>query len=332
MLFRSSQFHFVGRVDVLRYAAPGATVLLNSPYPLAETWTRLPRDWQEAVIAKGIRLMVIDATKVATASGMGRRTNTVLQTCFFALSGVLPRDEAIAQIKAAITKTYGRKGDEIVRMNHAAVDAALAGLHEVPVPAAIDADARVTAPPTYVGETDFVRRVTTRLLAGDGDLLPVSAFPVDGVFPSGTTRFEKRAIAHEIPIWDPSICIDCGKCAIVCPHAAIRMKVYPEAALAGAPAGFKEKEFKSKELAGHRLTIQVAPDDCTGCEVCVEVCPARSKTEVRRKALRMEPAAAHQERERRNFGFFLGLPETEDRKSTRLNSSHMSESRMPSSA
>ena len=220
-----SQFHFVGRVDVLRYAAPGATVLLNSPYPPTETWSRLPRDWQEAILAKGLRVMVIDATKVATASGMGRRTNTVLQTCFFALSGVLPRDEAIAEIKAAIAKTYGRKGDEIVRMNHAAVDAALAALHEVPVPAGVDVGARVTVPPTYAGESDFVRRVTARLLAGEGDLLPVSAMPVDGCWPTGTSRVEKRNLALEVPGWDPAVCIQCNKCVLVCPHAAIRAPI-----------------------------------------------------------------------------------------------------------
>lgn len=304
-----SQFHFVGRIDVLRYAAPGATVLLNSPYPPAETWTRLPRDWQEAVLAKGLRLMVIDATKVATASGMGRRTNTVLQTCFFALSGVLPREEAIAEIKAAITRTYGRKGDEIVRMNHAAVDAALAGFHEVPVPAGVDADARVTAPPTYAGETDFVRRVTARLLAGDGDLLPVSAMPVDGCWPTATSRVEKRNLALEVPGWDPAVCIQCNKCVLVCPHAAIRAKFCAPEDLTGAPDGFQSAPFRSAEHPGRHYTLQVAPEDCTGCSLCVQVCPAKDRANPRHKAIDMVPQPPRLERDRAAWDFFLRLPD-----------------------
>jgi pyruvate-ferredoxin/flavodoxin oxidoreductase len=304
-----SQFHFVGRVDLLRYAAPGATVLLNSPYAPAETWTRLPYEWQEEIIAKGLRLMVIDATKVATASGMGRRTNTVLQTCFFALSGVLPRDEAIAQIKAAITKTYGRKGDEIVRMNHAAVDAALAGLHEVPVPAGVDAGARVTLPPTYEGESDFVRRVTARLLAGEGDLLPVSAMPVDGCWPTATSRVEKRNIALEVPGWDPAVCIQCNKCVLVCPHAAIRAKFCAPEDLAGAPDGFLSAAFRSTEHPGQRYTLQVAPEDCTGCSLCVQVCPAKDRANPRHKAIDMVAQPPRLERDRAAWDFFLRLPD-----------------------
>ena len=304
-----SQFHFVGRVDVLRYAAPGATVLLNSPYLPAETWTHLPREWQEEIIAKGLRLMVIDATKVANASGVGRRTNTVLQTCFFALSGVLPRDEAIAEIKAAITKSYGRKGDEIVRLNHAAVDAALAGLHEVHVPAAVDAGARVTLPPTYAGESDFVRRVTARLLAGEGDLLPVSAMPVDGSWPTATSRVEKRNIALEVPGWDPSVCIQCNKCVLVCPHAAIRAKFCAPEDLAGAPDGFLSAAFRSAEHPGQRYTLQVAPEDCTGCSLCVQVCPAKDRANPRHKAIDMVPQPPRLERDRAAWAFFLRLPD-----------------------
>ncbi len=198
-----SQFSFVGRTNVLGYAAPGATVLLNSPYGAQATWQHLPREWQEQLIAKRLRLFVIDATKVAQASGMGRRTNTVLQTCFFALSGVLPQDEAIAQIKKAIAKTYGKKGEQIVQMNYAAVDAALAGLQEVRIPAVPDAESVATIPPAYAGAPQFVREVTARLLADQGDLMPVSAIPLDGCWPTGTTRFEKRNIALEIPVLGP---------------------------------------------------------------------------------------------------------------------------------
>ena len=304
-----SQFHFVGRVDVLRYAAPGATVLLNSPYAPEETWRRLPRDWQEAVITKGIRLMVIDATRVATDSGMGRRTNTVLQTCFFALSGVLPRDEAIAQIKAVISKTYGRKGEEIVRMNHAAVDAALAALHEVPVPAGVDAGACVTLPPAYGGESDFVRNVTARLLAGEGDLLPVSAMPVDGCWPTATSRVEKRNIALEVPGWDPAVCIQCNKCVMVCPHAAIRAKFCAPEELAGAPDGFLSAPFRSTDFPGRRYTLQVAPEDCTGCSLCVQVCPAKDRSNPRHKAIDMVPQPPRLERDRAAWDFFLSLPD-----------------------
>ena len=304
-----SQFRFVGRVDVLRYTAPGAIILLNSPYPPEETWNRLPRDWQEVMIAKGLRLMVIDATKVATASGMGRRTNTVLQTCFFALSGVLPRDEAIAEIKAAITKTYGRKGEDIVRMNHAAVDASLAGLQEVPLPATVEADAWVTPLPSYAVETDFVRNVTARLLAGEGDLLPVSAMPVDGCWPTATSRVEKRNIALEVPGWDPAVCIQCNKCVLVCPHAAIRAKFFAPEDLAGAPGGFLSAPFRSAERLGRRYTLQVAPEDCTGCSLCVQVCPAKDRANPRHKAIDMVPQPPRLERDRAAWDFFLRLPD-----------------------
>ncbi|MBI5771533.1 MAG: pyruvate:ferredoxin (flavodoxin) oxidoreductase [Verrucomicrobia bacterium] len=304
-----SQFSFVGRADVLKYAAPGATVLINSPFGPEETWKKLPRDWQSKLIAKKLRLYVIDATAVAQASGMGRRTNTVLQTCFFALSGVLPQDEAIKQIKKAIEKTYGRKGEQIVKMNYAAVDAALAGLHEVKLPAQEDTDAVATIPPTYPGAPEFVQKVTARLLAEEGDLMPVSAMPVDGCWPTGTARFEKRNIALEVPAWDASLCIQCNKCALVCPHAAIRAKFFPAGAVADAPKDFVSVPFRSNEFKDQRYTIQVAPEDCTGCTLCVQVCPAKDKTNPRHKALDMVAQPPRLATDKANWDFFTKLPD-----------------------
>ncbi len=304
-----SQFSFVGRTDVLRYAAPGATVLLNSPLGPEETWKKLPREWQTALIEKKLHLYVIDATHVAQASGMGRRTNTVLQTCFFALSGVLSQDEAIKHIKKAIDKTYGKKGEQIVKMNYAAVDAALAGMHEVKIPATAESDALATVPPAYIDAPTFVREVTARLLAEEGDLMPVSAIPLDGCWPTGTARFEKRNIALEIPSWDSSICIQCNKCVMVCPHAAIRAKFFAPDALRDAPAEFLSVPFRSTEFPGQRYTIQVAPEDCTGCSLCVQVCPAKDKTNPRHKAIDMVPQPPLLAKERTNWDFFLKLPD-----------------------
>ena len=304
-----SQFSFIGRTDVLKYASVGATVLLNSPYGPQETWERLPREWQQGLIEKKLRLYVIDATQVAQASGMGRRTNTVLQTCFFALSGVLSQEDAIKHIKKSIDKTYGKKGEQIVKMNYAAVDAALAGLNEVKVPAAVDAGSLATVPPAYSGAPDFVRQVTARLLAEEGDLMPVSAIPQDGCWPTGTARFEKRNIALEIPVWDAAICIQCNKCAMVCPHAAIRAKFYSPSALAGAPAEFLSTPFRSNEFPGQRYTIQVAPEDCTGCSICVQVCPAKDKSNPRHKAIDMAPQPPRLSSERLNWDFFMKLPD-----------------------
>ena len=304
-----SQFSFVGRSDVLGFAAPGATVLLNSPYSPEETWKKLPLEWQTTLIARKLRLYVIDATAVASASGMGRRTNTVLQTCFFALSGVLPKEEAIAQIKKAITKTYGKKGEQIVKMNFAAVDAALAGMAEVAIPAKPDTEAQASIPPSFAHAPEFVQKVTARLLADQGDLMPVSALPLDGCWPTGTARFEKRNIALEIPSWDPAICIQCNICALVCPHAAIRPKFYEPAALAGAPESFLSVPFRSTEIPGQRYTLQVAPEDCTGCSLCVQVCPAKDKTNPRHKAIDMVPQPPLLAAERANWDFFLGLPD-----------------------
>jgi pyruvate-ferredoxin/flavodoxin oxidoreductase len=304
-----SQFAFVGRTDVLKYAATGATILLNSPYAPQETWQKLPRDWRNALIAKKLRLFVIDATQVAQASGMGRRTNTVLQTCFFALSGVLPQADAIKQIKKAIEKTYGKKGEQIVKMNYAAVDAALAGLQEVAIPSEVESDAFATIPPSYSHAPEFVQKITARLLADEGDLMPVSAIPMDGCWPTGTARFEKRNIALEIPAWDASICIQCNKCVLVCPHAAIRAKFCDPSALEGAPSEFVSVPFRSNEFPGQRYVLQVAPEDCTGCSLCVQVCPAKDKTNPRHKAIDMVPQPPLLAVERTKWDFFLKLPD-----------------------
>ena len=305
------QFGLLERMAVLDVAAPGATVLLNAPYPAEEVWDHLPADVQEQVIAKGLEVWTIDAGRVARDVGLGSRINTVMQPCFFALSGVLDEAAAIALIKSSIEKAYGRRGRTVVERNHAAVDRSLAEMHRIAVPSAVTATRR-RPPVVSLAAPDFVRDVTARMLAGEGDLLPVSALPVDGTFPTGTSRWEKRGLAEAIPVWDPSLCIDCGKCAIVCPHAAIRMKAYPPEALAGAPDGFRDKPYSGKDLpAGTRLTIQVAPDDCTGCGICVDVCPARSKTEARHKSIDLLPAAEHRDAERVRYEHFLAIPEAD---------------------
>jgi pyruvate-ferredoxin/flavodoxin oxidoreductase len=302
------QFPFLEKMDVLEYARPGGVFLLNAPYGPAEVWDRLPREVQEQLIARRLKFHVIDALKVARDTGMGGRINTIMQTCFFAVSGVLPHEEAIAQIKKSIEKTYARKGEEVVRRNFAAVDHTLAHLFEVPVPD------RVTStfskrPDVPAEAPDFVKRVTAVMMAGKGDLLPVSAFPVDGTWPLGTTRWEKRRIADAVPVWDPKVCIQCNKCAFVCPHATIRAKVYEPAALADAPAMFQSTGYKAPEFAGWRYTIQVAPEDCTGCNLCVAVCPAKDKANPRHKAINMTPLADVLEAERHNYDFFLGIPD-----------------------
>jgi pyruvate-ferredoxin/flavodoxin oxidoreductase len=304
------QWVFIEKLDMLAYAQKGATFLVNSPFGPDEIWDQFPREVQEDIKAKGLKLYCIDATKVARETGMGRRTNTIMQTCFFAISGILPRDEAIDKIKQAIKKTYGMKGDEIVQLNYNAVDGTLANLHEVEVPAMITATK--TRPP-IVSENapDLVRRVTSVMISGKGDLLPVSAFPPDGTWPTATTRWEKRNIAIDIPVWDEGLCIQCNKCALVCPHAAIRAKVYPPAALNAAPATFKSTDYKAKDFEGQSYTIQVAPEDCTGCQLCVRVCPAKDKSNPKHKALDMAPQMALREPERENYEFFLGLPEVD---------------------
>ncbi len=301
-------FGFLERLDVLGRAAPGATFLLNSRHGPEAVWDALPQEVQQQILDRQLAFWVIDADRVAREVGMGNRINTVMQACFFALAGVLPREQAIRAIHGSIERDYGKRGPAVVERNRAAVDRALEALHRVEVPGAVTSKRRMR-PPVPADAPDFVQRVTARLMAGEGDLLPVSALPPDGTFPTGTARYEKRQIATEIPIWDPAICIDCGKCAAVCPHAAIRMKLYPPEALADAPGRFPTKAFRSRELPGLQLSIQVVPDDCTGCGVCVEVCPARSKEEVKHKAIDMRPAAEHWEQERANFAFFLDIPE-----------------------
>ena len=302
------QFNFLEKMDVLEKAQQGATFLLNSHYGPEEVWDHIPAGTQQQIISKGLQFYVVDGGKVAGEAGLAGRINTVLQTCFFALSGILPRDEAIDEIKKAIAKSYGKFGDSVLEKNYAAVDGALAALHKVEVPAAVTAKTNGhKLIPDYA--PDFVQRVTGLMMEGKGDLLPVSALPVDGTFPTGTTRWEKRSIAEEIPIWDPDICIDCAKCAMVCPHAAIRMKVYDPEALETAPARFPSKDWRGRDLPGKKMTIQVAPEDCTGCGVCVDVCPAKSKEIVRHKSINMRPQVEHVARESKNFEFFLQIPE-----------------------
>ncbi len=302
------QFGLLDRVEVLERAAHGATVLLNAPYAPEDVWGHLPREVQEIIVDRDLDLWVIDAYTVARELGLGARINTVMQPVFFALSRILPREQALEAIRDAIRTTYAKRGPEVVASNLEAVDRSLAAVHQVRVPATVDATLRRRRPvPEHA--PDFVQRVTARIIAGEGDLLPVSALPVDGTFPTGTAQYEKRSIALDIPIWDPDVCIDCGKCAIVCPHAAIRMKAFDTELVDELPAEFPSKEFKDRQLVGKRLTVQVAPDDCTGCGVCVDVCPATSKERVGHKAIDMEPALEHRERERANFATFLSLPE-----------------------
>ncbi|MDZ4673347.1 MAG: pyruvate:ferredoxin (flavodoxin) oxidoreductase, partial [Gemmatimonadota bacterium] len=312
------QFDFLDRYDVLETAAPGATLLLNAPYPAAEVWDHLSREVQERIQELGLRLFVIDAVAVAGAAGLDGRINTIMQTCFFQLSGLLPAEEASIRIKAAITATYGKRGAAVVQRNHAAVDQALAALHEVALPAMVTAT-RHRPPPVPEQAPDFIQRVTGVMLAGHGDQLPVSAFPPDGTWPTATAQWEKRNLAVEIPQWDPAICIQCNWCALVCPHAAIRVKAYDPGALVLSPDGFKQVPWKGPDLKGAAYTVQVAPEDCTGCHLCVTVCPAKDKGNPRHKAIDMVPQRPIRDRERANFEFFLGLPEVDRTAVHRLN-------------
>ena len=303
------QFNFLGRYDVLEPAEPGGVFLLNAPYQADEVWDELPFDVQAQIVEKGLSFYVIDAYAVAKAAGMGTRINTIMQTCFFAISGVLPREEAIGRIKHTIDKTYAKRGADVVQRNYEAVDATLAHLQQVAVPANFTAAYR--PPPLPPSDApDFVKQVTAVMLANHGDRLPVSAFPIDGTWPVGTAKWEKRNLASEIPVWDESLCIQCNKCALVCPHAAIRVKVYPPDLLADAPDTFKSVPYRGPDLSGG-YTVQVAPEDCTGCLLCVAVCPAKDKTAPGRKALEMAPQAPLREPERRNYDFFLRLPEAD---------------------
>jgi len=313
---------FVDRYDVLALAADGATFLLNTPYGPAEVWSHLPAAVQATIVRKKLRLFVIDAYRVATETGMGSRINTIMQTCFFAISNVLPREQAIARIRAAVAKTYGRRGQDVVERNFTAIDSTLAHLHEVAVPE--HAPAMTVTPSVTRTTPDFVTRVTTVMLANHGDDLPVSAMPVDGTWPTGTAKWEKRNLAQQIPCWDVELCIQCNKCTEVCPHAAIRAKVYPSDAADPPPPTFKAAHWKGPEFKGFRYSLQVAPEDCTGCELCVEMCPAHDKSDPRRRALTMAPQQPLRAGERLNWNYFLTLPEADrtavkhDVKSTQL--------------
>jgi pyruvate-ferredoxin/flavodoxin oxidoreductase len=303
---------FLERYDVLAKAAPGAVCLLNTYYPKEEVWDKLPRVYQQHLINKKMKLYVIDAYDVAERTGMGGRINTIMQTCFFAISGVLPRDEAIEAIKHAIEKTYGKRGEKVVQQNFQAVDETIANLFEVQVPNTVTSS--IALPPAVPAEApEFVQYVTAEIIAGRGDLLPVSAMPIDGTYPTATTQWEKRNLALEIPIWDPDVCIQCGKCALVCPHATIRIKVFPQEELADAPESFRSTPYKGKEYPGWLYSIQVAPEDCTGCGACVYVCPAKNKREPRFKAINMEPQPPIRQREVENYDFFLDIPDVDRR-------------------
>jgi pyruvate-ferredoxin/flavodoxin oxidoreductase len=306
------QFSFLERIDMLKAAEPGATFLLNSIYGPGEVWDHLPRQVQKHIIDKQLKFYVIDGYEVAKQTGMGARINTIMQTCFFAISGVLPREEAIAAIKHTIEKTYGRRGESVVQKNFAAVDAALSHLHQVKVPDKVTAlfDIRPAVP---AAAPEFAQKVIARIVEGNGDDLPVSAMPIDGTFPTATAQWEKRNIALEIPEWDQELCIQCGKCVLVCPHSVIRAKVYDEKYLAGAPPTFKAVPARWKDMKDRKYTLQVAPEDCTGCTLCVEFCPVKDKREVKRRAINMVAQPPIRESEAANWDFFLKIPDT-DRK------------------
>lgn len=302
------QFSFLEKYDMLKYARPGGVFLLNTIFNKDETWGHIPNEVQQAIIDKKLKFYGIDAYEVAKATGMGVRINTIMQTCFFAISGILPKDEAIAEIKKYIKKTYGKRGEAVVNQNYAAVDSSIENLFEIRVPAQADGKIKM-AKPVPDAAPDFVKNVLGKIISKDGDSIPVSQLPNDGTYPSGTTQWEKRNIALEIPVWEPDLCIQCGKCAFNCPHAAIRIKVYDGNLLENAPATFKSLDAKYKEFPDTKYTVQVAPEDCTGCGVCVEYCPAKDKTDASRKALNLAPQPPLREQESKNFEFFLNLPD-----------------------
>jgi len=304
------QFSFLERFDFTKFAQPGAVFLVNSLYGPEEIWDMLPQEVQKDIIEKKLRFYTINAYDVAEKTGMGSRVNTIMQTCFFAISGILPRDEAIEQIKKAIKKTYGKRGEAVVLKNYAAVDQTLVNLHEVKVPGKITSTFTRRAPVSAEAPA-FVRDVLGPMIAFEGDTVPVSAMPVDGTFPTGTTKWEKRNIALEIPVWESDLCIQCGKCVFVCPHAVIRHKVYDKEFLEKAPKTFKSMDSKFKEFPGMAYSVQVAPEDCTGCTLCVEACPAKDKTNPARKSINMAPQPPLRETEVHNWEFFLSLPEVD---------------------
>jgi len=305
---------FLDRYEMLRCLVPGGTFLLNTPYAPEAVWANLPTPVQESLLARKARLFVINATRVARDSGMGGRINTIMQVCFFALSGVLPKEESIEAIKNSIKKTYGKKGEEIVKMNLQAVDNTLAHLHEVTITNFTKNGTGPLIPPILPAAPTFVRNVLGTIAAGFGDDLPVSAFPNDGTFPTATAQYEKRNLALEIPVWDEKTCIQCLKCVAICPHATIRAKVYDAADLKDVPATFKSANSRVPEFKGMKFSLQVAAEDCTGCRLCVEVCPAKNKSEAKLKAINMQPQAPLRDAERENWNYFLTLPEFDRRK------------------
>ena len=302
------QFPFLEQYDMLKYAKPGGVFLLNSIYGKDEVWDHLPVEVQSAIIDKKLKLYIIDAYEVAGKTGMGTRINTIMQTCFFAISNVLPKDEAIAEIKKYIKKTYSKRGEAVINQNFAAVDSSLENLFEVKVPEKVTSK-ETRRPAVPAGAPDFVKEVLGAMISKDGDDLPVSKLPIDGTYPSGTTQWEKRNIAMEIPVWNPDVCIQCGKCAFVCPHAVIRTKVYDAALLKDAPETFKSVDAKFKEFPGTKFTVQISPEDCTGCGMCVENCPAKDKADPSRKAINMAPQPPLRESESKNWEFFFNLPD-----------------------
>lgn len=303
-------FNYLKKYDVLKYAEKGATFLLNAPFPATEVWSQLPKKIQDEIIHKELKFYTINASKVAKETGMGSRINGILQTCFFAISNVMEREKAINYIKSAIKKTYGRKGEEVVKKNYLAVDQTIENLSQIDYTGFITGKIEIESPISG-NAPDFVQEVLGRIIAGEGDELPVSAFPVDGTYPSGTTKWEKRNIAEQVPVWDPSLCSQCGKCYFVCPHAAIRVKVYDRDWLADAPSFFKHTDPIGKEFIKEKeaYTLQVAVEDCTGCQLCTEVCPIESKTEPGHKAIDMKDVLPLKEKEKTNWDYFLNLPD-----------------------